>query len=854
MRSQMSPLLPALLAVTGLAAAACGDNDAASPDAGAVDAQPPTPPEAAVSATELDFGSADCGGAAPSALTVTLTNGGERALSWSATLRFTPSFRVDGVNGGRLDGGASVELTVVADAVPAGAMAGQVLQDVLLITHDDPTRGPFELPVRLVARGATLAVTPASVDFGRIPLGAAAPAIPLTITNTGNAPAMVALQSPASGGLATSFDGGPDPVALAPGASLAGAQATFTPASLAAVDASATLAVTGAVCGARPGPIALKGQGIAAIALVSPATVDLGSTDCGQAAPGRTFVVANTGSQLMTWSAARDAGAASRLLLVPESGVLGPNSSQLVTVYAAPIPALADTTPGAFTETVTVTTDAAGDTPHEITIVQSARGAVLEFLEPELAMDAPLSLLAPGALPTGTAAIRNTGSGAATVTLSSENGAFALVGGEATIPPGATVDVPVRFVSPVGIGEVETAVNLATASATCAPLPTATARASVVATTDTEGPVVEVAINGRVRQNRSVTACARTRSGHVLCWGESVLGLRGRVPAPTSRTTPTFVTTNDGVLDDVVDLAAGRDWFCAERSDASQWCWGNLLSDGTFNRHNVNADSPPALLSRAAKVFDDLAGLAGSPTLACGINSDGATACVTTAGRSAALLSEVPATAEQLTLHAGGGFARLADGTVLSFGSNRVGERGADVATNAPASPVTSLTAVADVATGHGGFSRNSGHACARKLDGTVWCWGKGNQGRNGNGSESNATTPVQVKLDASTPLTGATTMSASREFGCAATSTNVFCWGRGDAAQLGLPAAGDQLFATPLSPALPGVATLHSADRFTCAILASGAVRCWGSAGWATWLTPTAVPAFEPTGEPPAP
>ena len=92
---------------------------------------------------------------------------------------------------------------------------------------------------------------------------------------------------------------------------------------------------------------------------------------------------------------------------------------------------------------------------------------------------------------------------------------------------------------------------------------------------------------------------------------------------------------------------------------------------------------------------------------------------------------------------AAGGFhtcAALVDGTVLCWGSNLFGQLGfgSSATSRSTAVAVSGLTSAVEVAAG-------LFHSCARRSDGTVWCWGNGQAGQLGNGSTANRTTPVQV-------------------------------------------------------------------------------------------------------------
>ena len=86
--------------------------------------------------------------------------------------------------------------------------------------------------------------------------------------------------------------------------------------------------------------------------------------------------------------------------------------------------------------------------------------------------------------------------------------------------------------------------------------------------------------------------------------------------------------------------------------------------------------------------------------------------------------------------------ARKSDGTVWCWGGNLLGQLG-DGTNNTRATPAE-VTALGNTAVE---VSANNQFACARKADGTLWCWGGNTDGELGNGTTMNATSPWRRSL-----------------------------------------------------------------------------------------------------------
>ena len=115
-------------------------------------------------------------------------------------------------------------------------------------------------------------------------------------------------------------------------------------------------------------------------------------------------------------------------------------------------------------------------------------------------------------------------------------------------------------------------------------------------------------------------------------------------------------------------------------------------------------------------------------------------------------------------------------------------------------------------------------HTCGVTTGGAAYCWGRGSEGRLGNGSTADQNTPAPV----SGGLTFAS-VTAGINHSCGVTVTgSAYCWGNNSGGQLGNGASDDR--PTPVA-VLGGhrFATVAAGNFRTCGITTSGAVYCWG-------------------------
>ena len=117
-------------------------------------------------------------------------------------------------------------------------------------------------------------------------------------------------------------------------------------------------------------------------------------------------------------------------------------------------------------------------------------------------------------------------------------------------------------------------------------------------------------------------------------------------------------------------------------------------------------------------------------------------------------------------------------------------------------------------------------HTCALTTMGGVKCWGRNHHGQLGDGSLRSRLLPVDVVGLAA----GVTQLSAGGWHTCVVTAQGaVKCWGANDHGQLGDGTMIDRLLPTPVVGLATGVRAISAGGAHTCALLDTGAVRCWG-------------------------
>ncbi|MCA2958794.1 MAG: hypothetical protein IOD12_00985 [Silvanigrellales bacterium] len=318
--------------------------------------------------------------------------------------------------------------------------------------------------------------------------------------------------------------------------------------------------------------------------------------------------------------------------------------------------------------------------------------------------------------------------------------------------------------------------------------------------------------------------CAVTKAGGVKCWGQNGAGELGD-GTTTPRSTPVDVPGLAGIA----GLAAGYGHTCAVTQAGGVKCWGyngdGRLGDGTTAPRSTVVDvvGLTNVTSLAAGWYFTCAATQAGHVKCWGDNSAGQLGDGTTLGRITPV--DVPGLEGITSLSAARWHtcALTHAGNVKCWGDNALGQLGSQSVSvgNAKESPV-GLPAVTRIVTGS-----TSNHTCAVTPTGTVKCWGDNSAGQLGDG----LTTWGQNSLPGDVPgLADVEDLGLGLSHTCALTQSHgVTCWGGNFYGQLGVDPSSTPVSASPLSVAgVSDVDSLAVGASHTCAA-SQGSVKCWG-------------------------
>jgi alpha-tubulin suppressor-like RCC1 family protein len=313
----------------------------------------------------------------------------------------------------------------------------------------------------------------------------------------------------------------------------------------------------------------------------------------------------------------------------------------------------------------------------------------------------------------------------------------------------------------------------------------------IIATTTIAPPAGQVLV---AAQPKALAAgpgshtCALLSDTTVKCWGYNIAGQLGD-GTTTDSATPVSVSNLTGAT----AVTTGNDHTCARLASGSAVCWGAQAAIGN---------------GAALGGLDDCSGLPCSmkPVPVMG-------------------LSDVTAIAAG-ALHT----CAVTGGAVQCWGDNASGELGDGTQVTPQLAPV-SVKGLAGAVTA---ISVGDSHSCALMADGSVQCWGLDYSGQLGNGAagpDNCGGYPCSVKPLTVVGLHNVSSIAAGGSRTCALLAdATVRCWGFNDA-------GGELGNGTPTSSSSPvtvsnlsSVTALAAGVYHTCALVAGGAVQCWGN------------------------
>ncbi|MEA2522689.1 MAG: hypothetical protein QOI81_2335 [Actinomycetota bacterium] len=206
-----------------------------------------------------------------------------------------------------------------------------------------------------------------------------------------------------------------------------------------------------------------------------------------------------------------------------------------------------------------------------------------------------------------------------------------------------------------------------------------------------------------------------------------------------------------------------------------------------------------------------------------GFNNTGALGDGTTINRTSPVdVSGLTSGVAQISVGWGHTCAVTTSGGAMCWGFNRNGQLGDGTTTNS-SMPVQ----VVGLTSGVAQISASRRDTCVVMTSGGAKCWGHNNFGALGDGTKIDSSVPVDVLGLAS----GVAQISTSRSHTCAVTTAGgALCWGHNEWGYLGNGTTTSSSKPVGVSGLSSGVAQISASGTSTCALTASGGVRCWGN------------------------
>lgn len=233
--------------------------------------------------------------------------------------------------------------------------------------------------------------------------------------------------------------------------------------------------------------------------------------------------------------------------------------------------------------------------------------------------------------------------------------------------------------------------------------------------------------------------------GTLWMWGRNTSGQVGSGNGYTTHNSTPAQTSSGGST--WKKVSCGYDWAAGLKTDGTLWTWGT--SDSYQNGADTTTRSTPVQIGSYTGWTDVGVPAYGGNTIGA-MKSDGTlwgwgadTYGQRGAGTTGTQSSPVQFNTGAWKTFAVGGYHTVAirnNGTLWASGRNDNGQLGIGTVSN-----VSSIVQVSGGGTNWKQVACGASTTSAIKTDGTLWMWGLGSDGQMGNGTSSNASTPIQT-------------------------------------------------------------------------------------------------------------
>ncbi|MDP2160810.1 MAG: T9SS type A sorting domain-containing protein [Flavobacterium sp.] len=238
------------------------------------------------------------------------------------------------------------------------------------------------------------------------------------------------------------------------------------------------------------------------------------------------------------------------------------------------------------------------------------------------------------------------------------------------------------------------------------------------------------------------TTAAIKSNGTLWAWGWNEYGVLGNGTTISSQ-----IPVQVGTDNNWQSVSIGANHISAIKTDGSLWAWGRSITGSIGNNVSGNQTTPLRIgtANNWLKVYSgydsNLAIKTDGTLWAWGWNSYGQLGDGTTTNRVAPVQigNDNDWVEISITTHS---MAIKSNGTLWAWGFNNFGKLGIGSSLNQVSVP-TQLGTDSNWLKSITGFE----HTIALKVDGTLWAWGRNNNGQLGDGTIINKSTPIQIEI-----------------------------------------------------------------------------------------------------------